>query len=167
MSAFTIRELRGDDWRALREIRLEALRAHPEFFCPSRDEEAFSELDWRARLDNPSGASFGLYHGDEIIGLTGIVYVRSQAETQSAHLVSSYIKEGFRGRGLSRLFYKARIDWAQKQRGISTIIVEHREDNIPSQRAHQGFGFEFFEAYPRRWPDGSTRPSHVYHLKID
>ena len=161
MIDFEIKYLSENEWQDYKSIRLEALKKHPEYFCPSRNEAKFTEEEWRERLVNPNAAQFGLYADSELIGLTGIFREREQA-----HLVQSYIREDYRGKGLSKLFYKARLEWAREQEGIKRLVVEHRDDNLPSKGAHQNFGFQFVKSRDQLWPDGQKRPCLVYHLEL-
>ena len=168
LEQFTIKQLVAVDWMAFRDIRLESLKAHPEFFCPSRDEFAFGENDWRERLSNPNGASFGLYNGSgELIGLTGIIREGNQEKAQTAQLVSSYIRKEYRNRGLSALLYEARIEWAREQENLRQIGVEHSQKNAPSYRAHQRFGFRYRGQRVQRFKDGSDRICEIYQLDLE
>lgn len=139
---------------------------HPNFFAPSRDEFKFTETDWKERLINPDGASFGLINGkNETIGLTGIN--RDKKDRAFAWLVSSYIQAPHRRMNLTRLLYEARIQWAKDQNDIHTLVVHHREDNEASRRSHQKFNFEFIKTYsPEVWPNGEVVPYVEYRLKI-
>lgn len=166
MNTFTIRQLTPDDWPLYRDLRLEALRKHPAFFSPSRDETKFSEPDWRERLANNNGASFGIFTEGKMIGLTGIVREGNNPASTTALLVSSYIQEQYRRTGLSKLFFEARIKWAQGQKDIKTLILEHRDDNVPSQKAHAKFGFRQVGSEDQFWPDGAIRPSLKYQLVL-
>lgn len=162
-----IRELVPDDWAILREIRLEALQCHPRLFCPSQDETTFDERRWRERLHHPNSASFGVFDGLEIVGLCGIVRQDLSAASPCAHLVSAYLKAAYRQRGLSRLMYTARLDWARAQAGLTEVRVEHRASNAAARAAHQRFGFEFVESKARRWKDGSVHNTEIYSLKLE
>ncbi len=128
----SIKRLTPDDWEGFREIRLEALKLQPESFCPSQDESKFTEQDWRTRLSNPNGATFGLYRGNR----------------------------------LSRLFFEARINWAKECGDIHVLVLEHRDDNLLSERAHHKYGFVLKSSEAKKWPDGSSRPSLVFELAI-
>jgi len=46
---------------------------HPDLFCPSQDELAFTEEHWRSRLRGANAATFGLFAGTEIVGLSTVV----------------------------------------------------------------------------------------------
>jgi len=166
MDDFFIKQFEEHDWEDYRAIRLEAIHAHPEYFCPSRDENKFLEGEWKERISNQNGAIFGLYCGKAIVGLTGIIREGNNPQADKAQMVMSYIKKDYRRRGLSELFYKARIDWAKCQDNLRTIIIEHRDDNVPSQKAHQKFNSEFVESRSQTWPDGSTGSCLVYKMDV-
>jgi hypothetical protein len=61
----SLKKFNPDDWQEFRSIRLEALAAHPNFFSPSRDENQFTEAEWKQRLKNENACTFGLY-GDGV-----------------------------------------------------------------------------------------------------
>lgn len=165
MDAISLRQLSAADWELYRNIRLEALRNHPAYFLPSRDETVFSKSDWRGRLHNPNAATFGLVAAKELIGISTIVRENSDPAAERALLVGTYIKKEFRRRGLSEPLFQARMEWA-KQKGIKTLVLEHRADNLPIHNAHQKFGFSLASSRDQLWPDGTTSPCLVYELNL-
>lgn len=159
-----LRKFNSDDWQKYRSIRLEALAAHPNYFSPSRDETKFTETDWKQRLNNENSCTFGLFIDGKLVGLTGIV--RDHTEFEKAHLVSSYIKAEYRKMGLSSLFYEARIKWAKEQKNIKLLVVDHNEENEPSMKAHQKFGFIFSNSYEEVSTSGQSKKILCYKLEV-
>jgi RimJ/RimL family protein N-acetyltransferase len=166
MNGIAVRQLVPDDWELYRKIRLEALKAHPEYFSPSRDEHSFSEADWRERLENLHAATFGLFAGNEIIGLSVIVREGNNPASERAFLVGTYIRKDFRGQGLSAQFFKVRMEWAKKQKHLRTLRLEHREDNLPMLKAHEKFGFTLNGSREQNWPDGTRAACLIYELRL-
>ena len=78
----------------------------------------------------------------------------------------SFIHPDYRGRGLSELFYQARIDWARSQEGITRVIVSHRDGNEASKAANQKFGFVATDSTETVFPDGVLAKEYNYELKI-
>jgi RimJ/RimL family protein N-acetyltransferase len=111
-------------------------------------------------------AIFGLYDHETLIGSTAAFTDRADETGKTCFLAGSYIREEYRGHGLSKLFYEARIGWAKSHGGFNTITVGHREGNEASRRANQKFGFQFKETIEKQWGDGSTGTLHVYELRI-
>ena len=166
MKDYSIRRLGPTDWEDYRKIRLEALAKLSHLFCPSRDEGKFSEADWKERLSNPNAAIFGLYHSSKVVGLSAIVRELNKPDAVRAHLVSSYIQEEHRGKGLSKLFFESRINWAKEQGDIRVLVLERRDDNVFSERAHRRYQFRLAGSREQKWPDGSNKPSLTFEMEI-
>ncbi len=160
----SIRKFHENDWQEYRFIRLEALSSHPNYFSPLRDETQFTVDDWKRRLNGENACMFGLYADVKLIGLTGIV--RDHTEFEKAHLIASYIRPEYRRTGLSRLFYEARIKWAREQKNIKLLVVDHNQENEPSMRAHQKFGFIFSNSYDEVSSSGQSKKIFCYKLEI-
>lgn len=161
---YHIRQFGAEDAAVYKAIRLEALQQHPGNYGNSYLTEAgFTGNHWVERLTNPGCACFGLYSGDELIGLTGIIV--DQDEPESAYMTQSYIRDAHKNKGLSRMLYQARIDWA-KQQGIKRLVIGHRKNNLASKAANQKFGFTYTHSEERTWPDGNTEDMLYYELHI-
>jgi len=161
---FSLRRLLPNEWKIYREIRLEALQEEPAVFGANYDEQ-FKKADeeWQNRLLDPDAAMFILVNRDEVIGMTGI-YVPKDTPDQ-AKLIASYIRKPYRGRGLSALLYRARLDWA-RGRGLKSVIVAHRASNLASKGANQKFGFIYTHTDTNQWPDGIESDQHWYKLDL-
>ena len=161
---YTIRRFAPDDAPTYKLMRLEALQTEAGMFGSSvAREAAFPDELWRERLANPHAAFFGLYDGNELIGITGIL-VADKEKPDTALMVASYIRKAYRGMGLSAMLYAARIAWA-KAHGIKRIEVAHRASNAASKGANAKFGFKYTRSEPREWMDGSKEDILYYELK--
>ncbi len=161
----TLRQLHGADWAVLKILRLEALTEHPDLFSPTSDAFAFTDAQWRQRLTDLHGATFGLFCGNEPVGMTTVLREGNQPTSTRAFLVGSYIQEAHRGKGYSRLFYEARIAWARGQGDVVCLEVEARDYNTASHRAHQRFGFVFVGEDEEVRPNGVFR-NLIYQLEL-
>jgi RimJ/RimL family protein N-acetyltransferase len=168
MSSITIRPLEVAEWPQLRDLRLRALEDTPGAFSATYDEAVRrSETEWRAMLTDPTRRVFGLFDGDTMIGITGVLTSREDSSGQTAVLVMSYIVREYRGRGLSRMLYEARLAWARAHPKLNRIVVSHRESNEASRRANQRHGFvPTGQISPRVWPDGVTEGEVFYELQL-
>ena len=83
--------------------------------------------------------SFGIFDGDELVGfiLNGIDVTGNQ---RSAYNTASGILPEYRGYKLSYLLYEYSIQELTKS-GITKIILEVIEQNLPAMRIYQHFGF--------------------------
>lgn len=165
MSSYTIRQFTAADVSIYRAIRLEALQTEPGFFGNSYATElAYANEQWLARITNPYGACFGLYHLNDLIGITAII-ILDKDKAHTAYMTQSYIRPAHRGKGLSKLLYNARLQWAREQ-GIVRLLIGHRRSNISSMKANQKFGFRYTHSESRTWPDGITEDMLHYELLL-
>lgn len=161
-----IRRLAPEDWQANRAIRLEALAECPgNYFTSLAEAEARTEQDWRAMLDNPRLAIFGLFDGAMLAGLTAIHVADEDPAGKTAGFAMSYIRPAWRGQGHAAALHKTRLDWA-REKGMTRVIVSHRASNTPSRKAIERNGFIRTGATPHRWPDGVEEDNVEYELML-
>lgn len=165
MDNVSVRALEHAHWQDLFKIRLEAVTKHPNYFLSSPEKtKELTEEDWKRRIKSDKSRVFGLFDGDKLVGITGIFI--SEEEPNAACLVMSYIKEDYRGRGYSKLFYEARINWAIEQNALEVIKVCHRDGNEPSKAAILKHGFKFTGTGDIDWPDGTRDTEYQYELDL-
>lgn len=159
-----VRRLLPDDHVLYQGVRLRALATDPEVFSSNLSREsALPEKHWRLRLQDEKVGIFGVFDGDEIVGMTGIAI--DNDDPMCAFLWGSWLEPEVRGRGLSREMYRARIDWA-RVKGLARVVVSHRRSNLPSMRANQQFGFRTTHRVQRSWPDGTVEDELHYQLDL-
>jgi RimJ/RimL family protein N-acetyltransferase len=167
MAAIAIRALEPAEWEIFRDFRLAALKASPGVFAMSHTESAsFPPEHWQATIKGPARQVFGLFDGPRLIGITAVFSQREDPTGQTALLAMSYIAPEHRGRGLSRLFYDARLAWIRAQPQFRRIVVSHRETNEASRRANQRHGFVRTGQAPHTWPDGETEDEIFYEMIV-
>jgi hypothetical protein len=81
-------------------------------------------------------------------------------------MISSFIKNSHKGKGLSELLYQARIDWAKQHHSIERLILEQREINIAIKCVHQKFGFKFSQTSECKFADGTKAKTEIYELTL-
>jgi RimJ/RimL family protein N-acetyltransferase len=167
MNSITIRRFDPSEWRLFREFRLAALKAAPGVFATAYEEAlARSPEEWRDTICGPDHQVFGLFDGQSLIGITAAFTSREDPSGETALLAMSFIIPEYRGRGLSRLLYDARLDWIRAQPQFRRVVVGHRASNEVSRRANQHYGFVPIERNHRVWPDGSSEDEIQYELLI-
>ncbi len=162
-----IRRLTEDEWLEFSQIRLKALQTDPKVFGSNYEKELqMTEDEWRSRLQAKDNAIFLIYAGDTPIGMTCILIDRDAATKKTAHLWGSWLAPHARGKGLSKLMYQTRINWANEQPTVEKIIVSHRASNLASKRAKQKHGFVLTHKTEKVWTDGVTEDEIFYELEI-
>ncbi|MEK7801434.1 MAG: GNAT family protein [Pseudomonadota bacterium] len=166
-TAIQIKRLTENDWEVFRAIRLEALQTNPSVFLKSYEIECKQPAShWMNTLQNHNVAVFALYEGDAVIGLTGAFRVREGAQ-DSVNFGMSFLRPAYRRRGLSTLFYEARINWAKEQAGVNHIDVSHRAGNDASCAAILKFGFTLSNIETIDYPDSTQDKTYRYKLALD
>ncbi len=164
-----LRELTADDWAALRDLRLHALRSELGLFFKHPDEEAErTDEEWRALArGDDTHQLFGLFEGERLVGMTGIFTDRDlDPSGRTAGFGMSYILPEFRGRGLAARFYEARLAWVRARPRFERVTVGHRRSNDASRRSIEKFGFRYVESIPHHWPDDTDDDDVCYELHL-
>jgi RimJ/RimL family protein N-acetyltransferase len=162
-----IRPFKPEEWDAYKTIRLKALDTDPRSFGESLSEaKAKPDDHYKERVSNPNGALFGIFHNADLIGVTGIVVDKDDPSGATAKLWGSWLEPSWRGKGLSRKMYEARINWAKAQPGVKRVIVSHRKSNNISKKANQRWGFKFTHAAERVWPGNQKETEFFYELVV-
>jgi GNAT superfamily N-acetyltransferase len=135
---FVIRPLRPDEAEVYREIRLEALRLHPEAFVSSHDEEAARPLAFfSGRLTD--NAVFGGFRGEALLGVAGFMPESGAKRAHKGHLWGMYVRAAARGTGLARALVEAVVDHARGR--VEVLALTVTEGNVPARRLYEAVGF--------------------------
>ena len=138
-----VREITGDDWEQMRDVRLAALAEAPHAFASSHAREvAFTEQQWRGRINKRSVMFFARVDSAGSVpaapapaGLAG-VYV----EDGSANLVSMWVHPPARGLGVGKALVEAAAAWA-KAHDFGSLFLWVTESNTSARRLYDGCGF--------------------------
>ncbi len=150
MSAYEIRRLRLEDWRAFRDIRLEALQDTPIGFGEwHRDAVRLPDEEWKQRVERvaePSRSAMfaAIDESGRFIGLTGVFPRTGQPEhVREMMLYSVYVSPEHRGAklGVAALLFDAAIGWAREIGEADLITLSVHEANDRAHRFYQRYGF--------------------------
>jgi RimJ/RimL family protein N-acetyltransferase len=163
--SYTLQHLLPCHWEEYKSIRLIALKTNPEMFGSNYAKEStYTKNDWTSLLENEFRGMFALYHDKSLVGLSGVA-IRKENPT-TAIFFASFIEPSHRGKGLSKLFYDARMEWV-RQKQCSLITVSHRSGNKTSEAAIKRFGFKYTNAEEVNWPDGMRAAELTYVLELN
>jgi len=163
-----LRALAPEDWRALRALRLHALATEPGVFFRHYDEEVgLTDEAWiELATGDDTRCVFGLFDGEQLIGISAVYTDRDDPTGATAGLGMSYVLPAYRRRGLVSRLYEARLDWVRARPRFARAAVGHRSSNDASRRAIERFGFVHTHDIPHRWPDGSEEDDVCYELRL-
>ncbi len=132
-----VREVSGDEWETLRDVRLAALREAPAAFGSTYAREApFTEEQWRGRLNARAVTFFADLEDDA--GPAGLASVF--VEDGAAEVVSMWVRPSARGQGVGAALVDAAADWA-KARGHDSLYLWVTESNTAARVLYERCGF--------------------------
>jgi ribosomal protein S18 acetylase RimI-like enzyme len=139
LEGFVIRRLRGADAMAFRELRLNALQAHPEAFGASWEEEqAQPEARFAERLENGHVIG-GISSAQTLAGIAGMSRFSGQKTRHIGSIWGMYVRPETRRKGLAQLLLKAAIEEAGTSLRSLRLSVESK--NHAAIRLYEAAGF--------------------------
>ena len=151
------------EWPHLREIRLQALKDDPQFFCAEalNDRRLFN-LGWKelCRKSNEQ-CMFGLYVDNKLVGL-------SMARKSGDMILfgGSWIKRSYRNSRHANLLYGARVEWLKNNIRHNQAFVFHRDGNAKSSHLNRKHGAVPVYRKPMAWADGKTAMAHWFKIGL-
>lgn len=143
---------------AYRELRLSALRSHPEFYGASVGEEAgLSQGDVARRLAD--GAIFGAWFEDQLVGCAGLASREKEKLRHKAIVWGMFVRPDLRGAGVGKLLLDAVLEHARTI--FEEVLLTVVEGNQPAAVLYAGAGFEEYGREP-----GAIRIGDDYYGEI-
>jgi ribosomal protein S18 acetylase RimI-like enzyme len=140
-----VRRLTEAAYESLREIRLEALRLHPENFGADLDyEESFDRERWLARLS--TAVTFGGFVDGNLAGI--VVFSKSPRRKigHTGEIGAMYVRAAHRGSGLSDALLEALIDHAVGV--VEQLKLTVNAENTSAIKFYERHGFREIGRYP-------------------
>ena len=139
-----VRVLSPDDWRAWRDLRLQALAEAPDAFGSTLAEwQDAGEERWRRRLHEvPFNAI--VYVDEQPAGMVGATELDAAGTTD---LISMWVAPAARGRGAGDALIAAVIAWAEQQ-GAVRVALDVVASNAPATSLYRRNGFAFVDETP-------------------
>lgn len=139
----TVRRVRVDEGRALRDIRLAALKDTPAAFGSTYEiEAARTDADWSERAERGAAGvervTFFAFVDNRIVGLVG--GYRPDADESTVELVSMWTSPAARRIGVARALVMAVLDWA-RDLSATTVHLWVTHGNEPAIRLYESTGF--------------------------
>lgn len=145
MENITIRQLAPDDLEAFRQLRLEALRLHPDAYSSTyEDWVQLSDDEWREKMQVPLFAAFD---GDTPVGVTGLWPQNGMRTAHRALVVMVYVQSAMRGKSVAQLLFKAVEDYARGN-NITQLELNVLADNQAAYKFYLREGYTEFGRRP-------------------
>lgn len=160
LGSVIIRLARIADAAAVRELRLEALAAHPEVFAADYVVTSAETVGfWTRRIEQyqaqESGAIFVAVAEEQLIGMTGLVRGHWPKTRHSGTLWGVYVNSRWRGLAVAEALINACFGWA-RARGLVAVKLAVVTSNTAAIRCYSRCGFSVY----------GIEPQVIYHQGI-
>jgi RimJ/RimL family protein N-acetyltransferase len=147
-----IRSAIESDVAAFRELRLEALRNHPESFGADYERDAAApETHWRERLtggiDSPTGIIHFAVSDQRLVGMAGVYRKASPKEQHYATIWGVYVRPDWRGLRIAEAMIAACVAWAQTEK-LRLVKIAAVATNAAAIRCYLRCGFTVYGVDP-------------------
>ena len=145
-----IRRLTPEDAPAYRELRLRALREHPDAFTSDWEEaSARPPEESRQRLASVWEPFWGAFdEGGSLAGMVGLECASRAKQRHKGTVVAMYVSREASGRGLGRDLLQALLVHAATI-GLTDLVLTVTEGNSTAIRLYREAGFAAFGTEPR------------------
>jgi ribosomal protein S18 acetylase RimI-like enzyme len=141
-----VRELVPEDTAELRELRLEALRLHPDAFGSAYEVEAAEPMSaFSARV--AKGGLFGGFIDGRLLGMAGFSVFDAAQLRHKGTLGGMYVRGSARGSGLAEAIVDTVLEHAAKR--VEQVLLTVAAHNRRAIRFYKRLGFKGFATEPR------------------
>ncbi|MCI3271978.1 GNAT family N-acetyltransferase [Streptomyces cylindrosporus] len=154
---YVIRSIRPDEWPAAKALRLLALQdpvAHLAFLETYDDALGRPDSFWKERAEGAAKGATGAQQiiaegpdGEWVGTLTVLIeeagtedWAGLPVERKQGHVVGVFVREEYRGIGLTEVLFDAGLEWAWGQ-GVERVRLIVHEDNARARRFYGKAGF--------------------------
>lgn len=142
-----IRLLNENDAASYWELRLEALKNHPEAFGSSYEEAVLRENpveSVKRNFSNPDNFTFGAFEGDSLIGMVTLLRESIQKMQHRGNIYAMYVQQQYGGRGIGTALMKAAIQQARSLNGLEQLNLAVVTSNDSANQLYRKLGFIVF-----------------------
>lgn len=146
-----VRRLTGADASRYFELRLRALREHPEAFATSYEEARERSLDEVAERLAPSSAhvTLGMFRRDDLVGIVTARRFTGAKTRHRATITAMYVTPAARGTGTGRSLLRSVLDACREWDGVQEVSLFVTVGNLAARALYVGEGFEPCGIEPR------------------
>lgn len=142
-----IRLLQESDAASYWDLRLEALKNHPEAFGSSYEEAVRREnpvQGVKRNLANPDNYTFGAFDGDSLIGMVTLLREPSGKMRHRGNIYAMYVKRDYGGKGVGSALMEAAVKQARSLEGLEQLNLAVVTTNVSANKLYRKMGFEIF-----------------------
>jgi ribosomal protein S18 acetylase RimI-like enzyme len=161
-----IRELTTDDAVIYRDIRLRALKEHPEAFGSSYEESSKRPLDWYVERLKPKNDNFilGAFIEENLLGTVGMFQHDGKKDRHKGVIWGMHTAAEAQGQGIGRALLTAAIERARQIQDIELLQLSVVTKNTGARNFYISCGFTVYGLEPHALKLGDTYldEEHMY-----
>lgn len=142
--AITYRKLQPNESKLYREIRLEALKNHPDSFASTFEDESIKlKLAYEEVIEAQPADRFamGAFDDERLIGICGFYQELRVKERHKGWIIQMYVKPGYKGWKAGLNLLNATIHEAFKIQEMEQILLGVTANNLAALRIYGQAGF--------------------------
>lgn len=138
-----IRTLGAGDAAEYFEVRLRALREHPDAFATSYEEDRQRSLDEVARSIalGPERVTLGAFQAGRLVGIATVVRAARSKLQHRATVAGMYVAPEARGSGLGRELLRRLVDVTRRWEGVTDLSLAVTVGNAAARSLYASEGF--------------------------
>jgi ribosomal protein S18 acetylase RimI-like enzyme len=166
-----VRPLAEADAPEYRELRLQALREHPDAFTSSYEEDRLKPLAWaRSRVvpsaEAPHDFVLGAFAEGKLIGILGMSVEPRAKVRHKGHVFGMYVAPEYVGRGVGQKLLAFCIGRARGIPALEQLQLTVTESNTRAKSFYEKAGFRSF-GVERNAVKIGERYIHKCHMTLD
>lgn len=140
-----IRTLGLKDAMIYRDIRLEALKANPEAFSSSYEEEKKYPLEiFENRLNTGHFYTFGAFIENRLVGVVTLILETKNKTKHRANIVAMYVYPDNRKSGIGKNLMAEAIRKAKDIKDVEQVYLTVTSSNGPAKSLYKSLGFKTY-----------------------
>jgi len=131
-----IRRVRAEEWRELRDLRLEALQDSPDAFWTLYEEAVErSDAEWHEWTTFPCHVAL---EDGRLVGM--VAAFAHEDDPRTAELIAMFVTPAARGRGIGTALVDAQLVWARAE-GFERVSLMVNVERTSAYRLYERSGF--------------------------
>lgn len=150
------------DVELYKSIRLEALKEDPQAFGSSYEKEsAFSEEQWKERIENRDNCIIVAKEADTSIGMIGY---HLKDEGKNAHLWGMFVSKKYRGKGIGKQLMQQIVEKAKRVKSVEVVSLDVNPEQTSAVKLYESMGF--VKSGTRKYLMGDGIERELFSMKL-
>lgn len=140
-----VRKLKATDAESYRDIRLQALKNHPEAFSSSYEEKVNYPISrYESQLNNENAHTFGAFNQNELVGVVTLIFEDKRKLKHRANIAAMYVRPECRKLGAGKKLMSEAINIAKGIDYVEKIYLSVTSTNETAKRLYSTLGFKTY-----------------------